>query len=423
MGLEMEKWHCDFKQWVLWFWVILVVGGSFQSKRLTAQYSLEFASVTGKMLAHSVYNKNLNQRRSMGIQATALWLLPPDTGGHFLRYNKHRFVGVSLLHMDMGDGLLNGDAAHRSTLTPMGTGIAAMAISGARISMPPLLGFNAVQMQWGFGLLRLSQFYDSVLNPTNLAMSSTMNFAAQLKFQAIRHVTKHGTIALGCEMMHTSNSNWQKPNVGLNYFQVSFGWVHRFHSGKHMEADRCYWKGEALKQLSMPYQVSFRQAFRKYRRDFPVYYSALVLEGSWGLPNAYSNKKIPITRKDGAVLGYHSLQGMPKGEWRFGINVFYETKAKKVLATGEELALEDRLEMGAFARRVMRFGPLDVFLDFGLYAVGPQKDRIRDLEKARWFYNAIGTQYRINQHWMLIHRLKAHYHVADYMELGLLYQW
>ncbi len=395
-----------------------------------AQYAVEFATISGKMLAHSVYNTNLDGRRSSGLQATVTWLLPNDTGGLISRSQKHRYVGVSLLSMDMGDGLMNTLLNDRKALVPMGSGHGAMAISGAKLSMPPVLGFNALQMQWGFGLLYLSEFYDSVTNPMNLAMSSALNFAAQLRVQAVRHISPQSTISVGIEMFHTSNSNWQKPNVGLNYAQLSLGWVHRFHPGKHLDKDPCFWKGESIKQLSEPYQLSARYAYRKYRRDFPVYYSVFIAEGSWGLPNSYRLTELrlnpeevePATVKQGMIPQKFGI-GMPKGEWRFGVNVFYENAAVGKDASGRVFSLDSRLELGAFARRVMRFGPLDVFLDFGVYVLPPKSDRIIDLEKTQWFYNAIGTQYRFNKHWLLIHRLKAHYHVADYMELGLLYQF
>ena len=409
----------------------------FRGHGLNAQYSLELAAVSGKMLAHSVYNTNLDQRRSMGLQASTVWLLPNDTGLLLTKSQKHRYLGFSILAMDMGDGLLNGSRNDRQALVPMGTGIAALSISGAKFTIPPTLGFNSLQMQWGFGLLHLSEFYDSVSNPKNLAMSSSMNFAAQWKVQAIRHVSPQSTVTLGLEMFHTSNSNWQKPNVGLNYYQLSLGLVHRFHPGRHTDKDPCFWKGESIKQLSAPYQISLKYAYRKYRRDFPVYYSIYIAEASWGLPNHYrlseykttavgtSEKKDGI--EDGVIAENNSKSktnfavGMPKGEWRFGVNVFYENSANGRDASGGLYTLDSRLEVGAFARRVMRFGPLDVFLDFGLYALPPKSDRMDDLEKTRWFYNAIGTQYRINDRWMLVHRLKAHYHVADYMEFGLIF--
>ena len=424
----------------LWYSQFLGVRGAVvllgtMGSMVQAQYALEFATISGKMLAHSVYNTNLNGRRSLGLQATAIWLLPSDTGGLISRSQKHRYVGVSLLSMDMGDGLMNTIVNDPKAVVPMGSGHGAMAVSGARLVMPPVLGFNALQMQWGFGLLYLTKFYDSVSNPLNLAMSSALNFAAQLKVQAVRHISPQSTVSVGIEMFHTSNSNWQKPNVGLNYAQLSLGWVHRFHPGKHLDKDPCFWKGESIKQLSVPYQISTRYAYRKYRRDFPVYYSVFIAEGSWGLPNSYRLTELRSNPKD-AKLDETELAtskqgmipqklgiGMPRGEWRFGVNVFYETAAVGKDAGGRVFSLDSRLELGAFARRVMRFGPLDVFLDFGVYLVPPQSDRIIDLEKTQWFYNAIGTQYRINNHWLLIHRLKAHYHVADYMELGLLYQF
>ncbi|MFN5384651.1 MAG: hypothetical protein ACK5CZ_08190, partial [Bacteroidota bacterium] len=47
---------------------------------LQAQYAIELAPFIGSVLAHSKYNQNLNARKSLGMQASAIWLLPPDTG-------------------------------------------------------------------------------------------------------------------------------------------------------------------------------------------------------------------------------------------------------------------------------------------------------------------------------------------------------
>lgn len=390
---------------------------------LQAQYAIELAPFIGSVLAHSKYNQNLNARKSLGMQASAIWLLPPDTGLRTQQTKNQRFLGFSLMAMDMGDGPLNGNSTARKSIIPMGNSVSALAITGTKKAIQPLLGFSVLQIQWGFGLLHLSKYYDSFDNPRNIAMSSRMNFAAQLKAQAVNHLSPHSSLTLGVEMFHTSNSNWQKPNVGLNYAQVSLGWSYRLHSDKHITKDPCYWRGDAVKQLSVPYQFSLRYSHRKYLRTYPIYYPIYIADVNWGLPNRYqsNNTTSKENAKNSATTSLNT--GMPKGEWRFGANVFFEQGQQKEMSDGTFLSIQNRWEIGLYGRRVMRFGPLDIFLDFGLYALPPKADRVKDLEKTRWFYNAIGTQYRINHHWMFIHRLKAHYHVADYMEMGVLYQF
>ena len=402
---------------------VFFLGMGLLAGGLRAQYAFELNTLTGSVLAHSKYNQNLNARKSLGMQASAIWLLPPDTGLHWQRSETHRFVGFSLVAMDLGDGPLNGNSATRKSLVPMGNGVSALAITGAKKAIQPLLGFSALQIQWGFGLMHLSKYYDSINNPMNIAMSSRMNFAAQLKAQAVNHLSPHSSLTLGLEMFHTSNANWQKPNVGLNYAQLSLGWSYRLHSDKHITKDPCYWRGDAVKQLSVPYQFSLRYAHRKYLRTYPIYYPIYIADVNWGLPNKYQSNN--TTSKENAKNPgtSPSTVGMPKGEWRFGANVFFEQGQQKGMSDGTLLSIQNRWEIGIYGRRVMRFGPLDIFMDFGLYALPPKADRVKDLEKTRWFYNAIGTQYRINHHWMFIHRLKAHYHVADYMEIGVLYQF
>lgn len=389
---------------------------------LKAQYAIEIAPFTGSVLAHSKYNQNLNARKSLGMQASAIWLLPPDTGLRNQPAKNQRYVGFSLVAMDLGDGPLNGNSTVRKSLVPMGNGVSILALTGAKKAIHPLLGFSALQIQWGFGLLHLSNYYDSIRNPNNIAMSSRMNFAAQLKAQAVNNLSPHSSLTLGLEMFHTSNANWQKPNVGLNYAQLSLGWSYRFHSSKHLAKHPSYWRGDALQSISAPYQFSLRYGYRKYLRTYPIYYPIYIADVNWATATGFRNSITTdrtIAKNPGART---SKLGMPRGEWRWGANVFLEQGQRKEMTDGTMLSIQNRWEIGIYGRRVMRFGPLDIFLDFGLYALPPKADRVKDLEKTRWFYNAIGTQYRINKHWMFIHRLKAHYHVADYMEMGLLYQ-
>jgi hypothetical protein len=44
------------------------------------------------------------------------------------------------------------------------------------------------------------------------------------------------------------------------------------------------------------------------------------------------------------------------------------------------------------------------------------------LQKNKYIYNAIGSQYRLAKNLFLIHRMKAHFQIADYLEMGLVYR-
>ncbi|MEY3780293.1 MAG: hypothetical protein RJA00_282 [Bacteroidota bacterium] len=69
---------------------VFFLGMGLLAGGLRAQYAFELNTLTGSVLAHSKYNQNLNARKSLGMQASAIWLLPPDTGLHWQRAETHR---------------------------------------------------------------------------------------------------------------------------------------------------------------------------------------------------------------------------------------------------------------------------------------------------------------------------------------------
>lgn len=387
---------------------------------LFAQYAFELSPLSGIMVSHSIGTANLNLRKSMGIQSTVIWKLPPNNAtipAH--PPARYRYLGFSVLGMDMGDGFLNGTTLHRENTSRMGMGAGAMMVAGSNIPLKKSSGKNNLRFQSGFGPLLVTKYYNSITNPNNLAISSVFNFGTQLKAQFLRKINASSTLSAGVELFHVSNSNFQKPNYGLNYLQYSMGWSHTFHeSGEKTAADsghlrnRMYYIGKVSAQYASRFQGSVRMAYRKFRNDYPVYYPVLILEGNYGFSNKKVNTDlIPIEK-----------QPLPKGEWRIGWNLFHEIAATAKSENGTWLSLAPRWELGLFGRRIFRFGFIDVFIDLGTYVIPPQSDRIKLLFKNRWLYNSFGTQYRLNKNVFLMTRIKAHFHVADYLETGLVFR-
>lgn len=385
---------------------------------IKAQHSVELNSMSGIMVSHSKVTDNLNLRKSFGFQSTVLWKLPTNnaTIPAHPAFN-YRFLGFSIYGMDMGDGFLNGNKMSREQLTGMGIGAGGMMIAGANIHRNNFSSKNDLRIQCGFGPMLVTKYYNPVTNPLNQAISSTLNFGSLLKGQFLHQMNKSSTLTAGLELFHVSNSNIQKPNNGLNYFQTSIGWVLKLHQTASHQSnindklykDRCYYIGKPSEQLVSPFQVSFRMAYRKYRTDYPVYYPVWILEADYG----FSNKKSTV----GKTSPEHG--SLPKGEWRVGFDLFHENAATAKSVNGTLLSIDPRWELGLYGRRVFRVGFVDIFIDLGTYLIPPKADRVKLLQKNKWVYNSFGTQYRVSKNVFLIYRMKAHYHVADYLEMGL----
>jgi hypothetical protein len=385
---------------------------------IEAQHSVELSSMSGLMVSHSDVTDNLNLRKSLGLQSTVLWKLPPNNSNLPTHpASNYRYLGFSIYGMDMGDGFLNGNNTTREKLTGMGIGAGGMMIAGANIHGNNFSSKNDLRIQCGFGPMLVTKYYNPVTNPSNLSISSALNFGSLLKGQFLHQLNKSSTLSAGLELFHVSNSNLQKPNNGLNYFQASIGWMQKLHETTNHQLsikdspykDRCYYIGKPSEQLASTFQVSFRMAYRKYRTDYPVYYPVWILEADYGFSNKKNN--LGKTAIDQSTL--------PKGEWRIGLDLFHENAASAKAANGTLLSIDPRWELGLYGRRVFRVGLVDIFIDLGTYLIPPKADRVKLLQKNKWLYNSFGTQYRISKNIFMIYRMKAHYHVADYLEMGL----
>lgn len=370
------------------------------------QTRLQYSGISGNMLSHSPYNKNLDNRKSLGFQFSYLWNLAVDSS-IYSKATPIKYVGISLYGMDMGDGFLNGSRELRKRLPAMGFGTGAMVITGIQRNFQHALRGSSISLQFGFGPILVSKYFDEIKNPTNQAIGSRLNFGSQLKLQVIKRISSHTSLALGTEMFHVSNTNFQKPNVGLNYLQGNASVFHTI--SRNNVADKEYYNQNGSIAKRSKFQLSSRVAFRRFRTDYPVNYAVMVVEADYGFQK---RNKISIPSNS------HQTSMM---EWRVGLNYFHEMPRSVQNADGKLYTLDARSELGLYGRAVFRMGWIDVFLDLGYYVIPPQADRIKLLQKNKFIYNAIGSQYRISKNIFLIHRMKAHYQIADYLEMGLVY--
>jgi len=342
---------------------------------LNAQKSITTSYLYGQMVPHTEYTEPLRATVN-GFQLDADWDLMVERRANFLlKREKYtvRNIGVSLLYMNMG---------HASTGKQFAAGISL----GASYPFTDKLG---IRWRMVGGVSYLSQKYDSISNPINLAISSNLNYHANLNVELKYQFASKLGLNLGGSMVHASNGNWHKPNGGLNAFCVSGGLIY-YPYGQTISKHHLY--RERRKFFAYPYSLGVKLALRDHslenRRKFAVW----VFEASY------------------------RVQKSNRNFWDFGIDLFNDPLYfwdKKNNRTG--LIIGQQYELGLRVSHVFLFGRIGLRTDFGYYALRPVNSN------KSFYYNAFGFDYRLNQRVVIKNRIKAHLNDADYMELGLSY--
>ena len=392
-----------------------------------AQHDVFFQGFSGRMVSHSKNNASM-AGPIRGIQAEASWYLSEkvsglgqsnllqETGGD--RSNRHRFVGLGINGFDMGDHYRKDKwlGAHDSgnhaagDYAKGGQVYSALMIWGEHFALSSRLKFR---YQWGTGFSYHTQYFSKSDNPLNLAISTPINFAGQLRTSFLYDVSPSITLSLGGNITHFSNGNWHKPNVGYNNFHGNVGvWIrtasyrkNHIHGdrsngqGNALINDRCYWNTGYNSALGSQYQLGLRWGRRMESLKHPGYFSVAIMEVNRGFLSLSST-------------------GVAKHEWRVGLNGFYEGgfRYKDTFQGGDgrTIAVGSRTELGLFTRHIFRMGRLDLNLDLGVYLHRPLAGKTQ-------FYNCLGFQYHITNRLIFQQRLKAHLNVADFLEWGFLF--
>lgn len=301
---------------------------------------------------------------------------------------------------------------------------------------------------FGMGLGYLSQKFDAIENPRNIAIGSNMNgtmqlgyhlelasnqkyrnriFLANLVNEKVTGTEKHRSqlvsslwkLNLELGMMHFSNANWSQPNFGINLPYLAVGLkkslvhsyfrpyndkqrvgVYRTEISDLQECSNRGWKNPSTYELSVAprntgwsHSVGFRAGRRQIELDERQTFVNTLLE---------------------YVAEYET--GNRGHRWRYGGNVFFDksylyTKFGKGV---EVFGLRDYTEVALTLGHRWQFGRWGILADAGFYLYRPKKTK-------RAYYEGVGVSYGLSPKVQLIARLKAHLSMADYMEWGINY--
>jgi hypothetical protein len=284
---------------------------------------------------------------------------------------------------------------------------------------------------FSMGLGYLTQKFDALSNPRNVAIGSRMNGTMQLghhwelvswpgkkiaQSTQIEHLWK---LNMEAGLMHFSNANWSQPNFGINVPYLALGLkkslvhsyfrpyndkqrvgVHRTEISDLRESGARGWKhpstyencgapGEKIWEHSLGFRVGRRQMELDQRETFTNVLLDYVAEHSTGNRNH---------------------------RWRYGVNVFFDKSYTytKFGANSDEVGFKDYTEVALTIGHRWQFGRWGILADAGFYLYRP-----KDIKRA--YYEGVGLSYHINPRLQAIARLKAHLSSADYMEWGFAY--
>lgn len=284
---------------------------------------------------------------------------------------------------------------------------------------------------FSMGLGYLTQKFDALSNPRNVAIGSRMNGTMQLghhwelvswpgkkiaQSTQIEHLWK---LNMEAGLMHFSNANWSQPNFGINVPYLALGLkkslvhsyfrpyndkqrvgVHRTEISDLRESGARGWKhpstyencgapGEKIWEHSLGFRMGRRQMELDQRETFTNVLLDYVAEHSTGNRGHY---------------------------WRYGVNVFFDKSYTytKFGAYSDAISLTDFTEVALTFGHRWQFGRWGILADAGLYMYRPK-------DMKRLYYEGVGLSYHINPRLQAIARLKAHLSSADYMEWGFAY--
>ncbi|MCH8546015.1 MAG: acyloxyacyl hydrolase [Cryomorphaceae bacterium] len=260
--------------------------------------------------------------------------------------------------------------------------------------------------QMGFGLGYLTQTYDEVSNPRQVAISSNLNVYADARMGVAWHLRQQ-ELHLGFLGFHFSNAANMLPNSGMNFIGTYLGWSPKVKVNKPEMA---------------PQMPSKR-------------YELLV-----GL-NAWARQASPERPHDFVSNGYieFNRRMTPNYQLGLGVNLFYEGYEKVYDRWASDwgdgghpsYAWHELLASGVYVNNEWMMDRFSVYLHFGAYThghwntltayadygQGPYEHQIAFIRSD--IFHRLGFRYRLTEHLTYNLSMLTHFFKARYTEMGV----
>ena len=225
-----------------------------------------------------------------------------------------------------------------------------------------------------------SKPYHEANNPYNLSYSLLLNIYTQLSISIEKKINKKNKIILSCNYNHISNGGIKQPNKGINYPTIGLGIEHNSEEFKLIERKKEKYTGIKEKR----YDISFSY-FPKKVLENAKYYPV------FGLNSSYSKQ---ISRTNALTI-----------DLEFTLDKTLEIsnqKLNKLEIVRSGILIGHEFLLGKF-RFSQKIGPY-------IY----DKVKVNDV-----FYQKYGIKYILVKNIFVGLHIKAHRHVADFMQLSI----
>lgn len=249
-----------------------------------------------------------------------------------------------------------------------------------RISQHAAFSFRS-----GFGLAYANKPYDEITNPDNLSYSTRLSFALELGANLNYHFSNKYMFALSANYNHISNGGMKEPNKGINYPTFGLGVYYYPEPFQFRKVVREDWRTAGKKRNMFYFWISG---------------TAKQLSGSAQL------KRYPVIGVNGRV----ARQVSRINAINLGLDFLADgAHREEIKRSGESV---DYLKAGMLIGNEFLLGKFNFSQQFGIYIYDPYN---RDAD----VYQRYGLDYHISQKLFSGIGLKAHGHVADFLDFRI----
>lgn len=338
------------------------------SDSISNPFLLSARTFYGFIIPHSESIRSISYSRPRGITLDAGWLWLGQNAWDYC--SCYPVSGISFMLTEFDNPEILGRA------------YSLMYFIEPQFSLQKRLHFS---YRAALGLTYFDNPYDPVTNPLNLFYSSRISFPLQVSFSVNYRANSRLSLALSGHYNHISNGGIKEPNKGINYPTASLGasWYVRSYPLPHRERTRT--------ELYPPFlQVYFTMAgtgktvSHTEKKRYPVGLIMVEMRKRFARINSWS--------AGAEWVADYSLQEVNR---RNGIN-------------------KDFNRAGVLAGHHLLIGRFTFYQKLGIYLYSPTKPKDP-------VYQRYGLIFQINDHWLGGIDLKAHRHVADFLDLRISY--
>ena len=321
----------------------------------------------GFVIIHSRHLRAVKDSYPFGIEANIMW-----------HYNRERSYNKCLCFPRLGFSLSYWNFDNPDVL---GNGLNLLFL------LEPFFGMNnklSFSFRAGMGLSYASSPHHPENNPDNMSYSTYISFPLALSTTLNYKINPRWMLNLSANYNHISNGRMKEPNKGINYPTISLGIDYYLRAGRFQPYKATDWKQNIEKQN--------RYYLELFLSGLP--YDTLGKKKKYtilGLTFRFSRQ---VSRINAISIGVEGIK-----DWRYREKMKMEKKNT------------DHHLVGIMAGNDFILGQVVFYQQFGVYVYNPYKKET--------FYQRYGFLFRFNDFLIGGIGLKAHGHVADFLDVRI----